>query len=112
MTYQLQPTAARLDSVQFVRPAHGLVALHGAEVVPVTALGLSAGRATHGHRFEAARDPSRSPTPTATPTRCAAGRRDRQLRRAPRRDRRSSKRLPPARGQRCTPSKTKPCSTR
>jgi len=43
--------------VNFVRPAHGLVALHGADVVPVTALGLSAGRETHGHRFEADVDP-------------------------------------------------------
>ncbi len=41
-------------SVHFVRPAHGLVALHGAEVVPVSALGLNAGRTTQGHRFEAA----------------------------------------------------------
>jgi glycyl-tRNA synthetase beta chain len=40
-------------SVNFVRPAHGLVALHGAEVVPVTALGLASGRTTQGHRFEA-----------------------------------------------------------
>jgi glycyl-tRNA synthetase beta chain len=44
-------------SVQFVRPAHGLVALHGSEVVPVSALGLDAGRRTRGHRFEAAVDP-------------------------------------------------------
>ena len=42
------------DSVKFVRPAHGLVALHGADVVPVQALGLTAGRTTQGHRFEAA----------------------------------------------------------
>jgi len=40
-------------SVNFVRPAHGLVALHGADVVPVRALGLVAGRTTRGHRFEA-----------------------------------------------------------
>jgi glycyl-tRNA synthetase beta chain len=40
-------------SVNFVRPAHGLVALHGADVVPVSALGLQAGRSTTGHRFEA-----------------------------------------------------------
>lgn len=40
-------------SVNFVRPAHGLVALHGADVVPVQALGLHAGRTTTGHRFEA-----------------------------------------------------------
>jgi glycyl-tRNA synthetase beta chain len=43
--------------VNFVRPAHALVALHGADVVPVQALGLQAGRATHGHRFEATVDP-------------------------------------------------------
>ncbi|MDH4216535.1 MAG: glycine--tRNA ligase subunit beta, partial [Gallionella sp.] len=50
MTYQL---ADGWSSVQFVRPAHGLVALHGEEIVPVGALGLSAGRETRGHRFEA-----------------------------------------------------------
>jgi len=36
---------------KFVRPAHRLVALHGGDVVPVTALGLAAGRTTEGHRF-------------------------------------------------------------
>ena len=54
MQYQL---ADGWTSVSFVRPAHGLVALHGADIVPVTALGLSAGRETHGHRFEADVDP-------------------------------------------------------
>jgi glycyl-tRNA synthetase beta chain len=54
MQYQL---ADGWTSVNFVRPAHGLVALHGADVVPVTALGLTAGRETHGHRFEANVDP-------------------------------------------------------
>ena len=54
MSYQL---ADGWTSVNFVRPAHGLVALHGADVVPVSALGLAAGRATRGHRFEAAMDP-------------------------------------------------------
>jgi len=59
MTYQLHDgcTLPGWDSVQFVRPAHGLVALHGAAVVPVSALGLQAGRTTHGHRFEAQSDP-------------------------------------------------------
>jgi glycyl-tRNA synthetase beta chain len=59
MTYQLE-TDCELpgwSSVQFVRPAHGLVALHGGEVVPVKVLGLTAGNTTHGHRFEAALDP-------------------------------------------------------
>jgi glycyl-tRNA synthetase beta chain len=36
---------------RFVRPAHGLVALHGTEIVPVSVLGLAAGRQTAGHRF-------------------------------------------------------------
>ncbi|GIZ52980.1 glycine--tRNA ligase subunit beta [Noviherbaspirillum aridicola] len=39
------------DTVQFVRPAHKLIALHGAEEVPVALLGLQAGRVTLGHRF-------------------------------------------------------------
>ncbi|MFG6465087.1 glycine--tRNA ligase subunit beta [Roseateles sp. BYS87W] len=51
MTYQL---ADGWSDVKFVRPAHGLVALHGADVVPVQALGLTSGRTTQGHRFEAA----------------------------------------------------------
>jgi glycyl-tRNA synthetase beta chain len=55
MTYQLE-TDCELPgwtSVNFVRPAHGLVALHGTQVVPVKTLGLKAGQTTHGHRFEA-----------------------------------------------------------
>lgn len=51
MQYQL---ADGWTSVNFVRPAHGLAALHGADVVSVRALGLQSGRATKGHRFEAA----------------------------------------------------------
>jgi len=54
MQYQLEDG---WTSVSFVRPAHGLVALHGEEVVPVRALGLDAGRTTHGHRFEGSRAP-------------------------------------------------------
>jgi glycyl-tRNA synthetase beta chain len=57
MSYQLE-TDGELpgwSSVHFVRPAHGLVALHGSTVVPVKALGLTAGRTTQGHRFEAAK---------------------------------------------------------
>ena len=54
MTYQLPDG---WSSVHFVRPAHGLVALHGADVVPVSALGLQAGNSTQGHRFEATVNP-------------------------------------------------------
>lgn len=59
MSYQLE-TDCELPgwtSVNFVRPAHGLVALHGSTVVPVKALGLTAGNSTQGHRFEAAVSP-------------------------------------------------------
>ena len=58
MSYQLE-TDCELPgwtSVNFVRPAHGLVALHGSAVVPVKALGLKAGNSTKGHRFEAKKD--------------------------------------------------------
>ena len=51
MSYQL---ADGETTVQFVRPAHGLVALHGSDVVPVKALGLESGRVTRGHRFQGA----------------------------------------------------------
>lgn len=47
MTYQ-RPDGS---DVQFVRPVHRLIALHGADVVPVTAFGIAAGSATLGHRF-------------------------------------------------------------
>lgn len=47
MTYQ-RPDGT---TVNFVRPAHGLIALHGAEIVPVSVLGLQASNVTQGHRF-------------------------------------------------------------
>ena len=56
MSYQL---ADGWDTVHFVRPAHGIVALHGEQVVPLAVLGLSAGNTTRGHRFEAQCDPVR-----------------------------------------------------
>ncbi|MDD3936570.1 glycine--tRNA ligase subunit beta [Rhodoferax sp.] len=59
MSYQLE-TDCELpgwSSVNFVRPAHGLVALHGSTVVPVKALGLTSGKLTQGHRFEAHKSP-------------------------------------------------------
>jgi glycyl-tRNA synthetase beta chain len=51
MTYQLDDG---WTDVSFVRPAHGLVALHGSDIVGVHCLGLGAGNTTQGHRFEAA----------------------------------------------------------
>ncbi|NPT34466.1 glycine--tRNA ligase subunit beta [Paraburkholderia xenovorans] len=47
MTYQ-RPDGT---NVQFVRPAHRLIALHGEQIVPVSALGIDADDTTLGHRF-------------------------------------------------------------
>ena len=47
MSYQ----RANGETVKFVRPAHGLVALHGDRLIEVSALGLTSGRSTLGHRF-------------------------------------------------------------
>ena len=55
MQYQLENDCELpgWSSVNFVRPAHSLIALHGSTVVPVKALGLTASNSTQGHRFEA-----------------------------------------------------------
>ena len=39
------------STVQFVRPAHKLIAMHGSLIVPVSVLGLASGCQTLGHRF-------------------------------------------------------------
>ncbi|WP_434628800.1 glycine--tRNA ligase subunit beta [Chromobacterium sp. CV08] len=39
------------SDMQFVRPVHGLVMLHGGQVVAGEVLGLSSGNVTRGHRF-------------------------------------------------------------
>jgi glycyl-tRNA synthetase beta chain len=59
MSYQLERDCELpgWSTVSFVRPAHGLLAMHGSAVVPVQALGLQAGDSTQGHRFEAAVSP-------------------------------------------------------
>jgi glycyl-tRNA synthetase beta chain len=51
MNYQL---ADGVTEANFVRPAHGLVAMHGAEVISATAFGLTSSNITHGHRFQGA----------------------------------------------------------
>jgi glycyl-tRNA synthetase beta chain len=53
MQYQL---ADGETTVAFVRPAHGLVVLHGARVVPAAVLGLQSGGLVHGHRFQGEAD--------------------------------------------------------
>ncbi|HEY9097301.1 MAG TPA: glycine--tRNA ligase subunit beta [Thiobacillus sp.] len=54
MAYQL---ADGWTTVNFVRPVHGLVAMHGEDIVSMSVLGLQAGRNTQGHRFEARINP-------------------------------------------------------
>jgi glycyl-tRNA synthetase beta chain len=49
MSYQINDG---WETVNFVRPAHCLIALHGSDVIPVSVLGLSANNTTTGHRFE------------------------------------------------------------
>ena len=51
MRYQIAPGTAQVQDVEFVRPAHSLLALHGATVVPIEVLGLKAQNTTVGHRF-------------------------------------------------------------
>lgn len=48
MRYQLEDGKT---SVKFVRPVHGLVALHETDVISVSALGMQASNQTSGHRF-------------------------------------------------------------
>jgi glycyl-tRNA synthetase beta chain len=59
MSYQLESGCEQpgWTSVSFVRPAHGLMVLHGTDVVFAQALGLTAGNITQGHRFEALKSP-------------------------------------------------------
>ena len=47
MSYQ-RPDGA---TVQFVRPVHKLIALHGSDIIPLTLLGLQSSNVTLGHRF-------------------------------------------------------------
>jgi glycyl-tRNA synthetase beta chain len=51
MNYQLSDGVTEAN---FVRPAHGLVVLHGSDVLAASTLGLSSSNITHGHRFQGA----------------------------------------------------------
>jgi glycyl-tRNA synthetase beta chain len=53
------------DTVHFVRPVHKIIALHGADIIPLSLLGLNSDRITKGHRFLSAGEVSiRMPTIT------------------------------------------------
>jgi glycyl-tRNA synthetase beta chain len=51
-----QPIHFTTEDVEFVRPAHGLIALYGNHIVDVSTLGIRADRITHGHRFQGVKD--------------------------------------------------------
>jgi glycyl-tRNA synthetase beta chain len=51
MHYQVQQADGTLEDVEFARPAHRIVALHGSTPLQVHALGIQASNQTEGHRF-------------------------------------------------------------
>ena len=53
MSYQLSDG---WTTVNFVRPAHGLIILHGANIIKTNVLGIESNRSTLGHRFESKKE--------------------------------------------------------
>ena len=51
MHYQVLQKDGQLAEVQFARPAHRIIALHGNRTLNISSLGISAGNQTEGHRF-------------------------------------------------------------
>ncbi len=51
MHYQVQQKNGQLADVQFARPAHRIIALHGNTVLNISGLGITAGNQSEGHRF-------------------------------------------------------------
>jgi glycyl-tRNA synthetase beta chain len=51
MHYQVLQKDGQLADVQFARPAHRIIALHGNKTLNISALGIDAGNQTEGHRF-------------------------------------------------------------
>jgi len=51
MHYQVQQADGTPEDVEFARPAHRIVALHGSTPLQVHALGIHAANQTEGHRF-------------------------------------------------------------
>jgi glycyl-tRNA synthetase beta chain len=51
MHYQVLQRDGQLADVQFARPAHRIIALHGSKTLNISALGIDAGNQTEGHRF-------------------------------------------------------------
>jgi len=51
MHYQVLQKNGQLADVQFARPAHGIIALHGGNTLNISALGIDSANQTEGHRF-------------------------------------------------------------
>jgi glycyl-tRNA synthetase beta chain len=51
MHYQVQQKNGSLADVQFARPAHRIIALHGSNPLNLSSLGIDASNQTEGHRF-------------------------------------------------------------
>ena len=51
MHYQVQQKNGELVEVEFARPVHRIVALHGKNILNISALGIDASNQTEGHRF-------------------------------------------------------------
>ena len=51
MHYQVQAQSGGIEEVQFARPVHRIIALHGSKTLAIHALGIDASNQTEGHRF-------------------------------------------------------------
>ena len=51
MHYQVHNSNGDLQDVEFARPVHRIVAMHGSHVLPIQVFGMTASNATEGHRF-------------------------------------------------------------
>jgi glycyl-tRNA synthetase beta chain len=51
MHYQVLQRDGQLADVEFARPAHRIIALHGDQTLNISSLGIDAGNQTEGHRF-------------------------------------------------------------
>lgn len=51
MHYQVLQKNGQLADVQFARPAHSIIALHGDQILKINSLGIAASNHTEGHRF-------------------------------------------------------------
>jgi glycyl-tRNA synthetase beta chain len=51
MHYQIEAQSGTIEEVQFARPVHRIIALHGSKTLTIHALGVDASNQTEGHRF-------------------------------------------------------------